>query len=70
LSVFARFKHDLTDDPPRTEDDVVQSFVDHLTSADGLVLLSLYDRDVERAAEFAEATPRLPQGDPAVRRAV
>jgi ribonuclease J len=43
------------DDPPRTEDDVVKSFIDHLASADGLVLLSLYDRDVERAAEFTEA---------------
>jgi ribonuclease J len=43
------------DGPARTESDVRRSFVDHLTAARGLVLLSLYDRDVERVAEFTEA---------------
>src|SRR5262249_8394872 len=41
--------------PVRTEDDVVASFADHLATASGLVLLSLYPRDVERVVEFTEA---------------
>ncbi|HVV22956.1 MAG TPA: MBL fold metallo-hydrolase [Pseudonocardiaceae bacterium] len=39
---------------PRTEGEVLASFVDGL-AANGLVLLSMYPRDVERAAEFTDA---------------
>ena len=43
------------DGAPRTEDDVLASFVDVLDTAEGLVLLSLYPRDVERVVEFMAA---------------
>ncbi|HEX3792606.1 MAG TPA: MBL fold metallo-hydrolase [Pseudonocardiaceae bacterium] len=39
----------------RVEADVLESFVDILASASGLVLLSLYPRDVERVVEFVKA---------------
>ncbi|HEX4723734.1 MAG TPA: MBL fold metallo-hydrolase [Pseudonocardiaceae bacterium] len=44
-----------SDGPPRTEADVVRSFVDTLAAAPGLVLLSLYPRDVERVVDFVDA---------------
>jgi ribonuclease J len=37
---------------PRTEDDVAQGFATALADTPGLVLLSLYPRDVERVREF------------------
>jgi len=40
------------DGPFRTEDDVLASFAEILAGASGLVLLSLYPRDIERVAEF------------------
>ncbi len=47
------------DGPPRTEDDVLASFVDIVAAAPGLVLLSTYPRDIERVAEFIEAAANL-----------
>jgi ribonuclease J len=43
------------DEPVRTEDDVLKSFVDELAAAKGLVLLQMYPRDVERVTEFVAA---------------
>ena len=43
------------DGPFRTEDDVLKSFVDIMAAASGLVLLSLYPRDIERVTEFLAA---------------
>lgn len=43
------------DGPPRDEDDVLKSFVDILANSTGLVLLSTYERDIERVAEFVVA---------------
>ncbi|GAA5191253.1 MBL fold metallo-hydrolase [Rugosimonospora acidiphila] len=40
------------DGRPRDENDVAASFVEALTGTAGLVLLAMYPRDVERAAEF------------------
>ncbi|HWC83607.1 MAG TPA: MBL fold metallo-hydrolase [Pseudonocardiaceae bacterium] len=43
------------DGPFRTEDDVRTSFVDSLRESTGLVLLSLYPRDIERVTDFLTA---------------
>jgi ribonuclease J len=43
------------DGEARTEADTVRSFMEHLGTAPGLVLLSMYARDVERVAEFIDA---------------
>ncbi len=43
------------DEPVRTEDDVLRSFLDVLSAAQGLVLLQMYPRDVERVTEFVDA---------------
>lgn len=42
------------DRPPRTEDEVAADFATALRDTDGLVLLTMYPRDVERAREFVE----------------
>lgn len=44
------------DGPPRNEDDVVDSYRTLLRETAGLMLLALYPRDVERAAEFVACT--------------
>ncbi|GAA3515395.1 MBL fold metallo-hydrolase [Actinocatenispora rupis] len=44
------------DGPPRTETDVTTAYSDALRDTAGLVLLSMYPRDVERAAEFVALT--------------
>jgi ribonuclease J len=43
------------DGPPRDEDDVIESFVGIMADAPGLVLLSTYERDIERVEEFIAA---------------